>query len=157
MNNDFRLIYAGKTSNTCQLMLRNPSVLVCNNQGRILRFGAHVQIVLSWPTIYFPRPTDDFSVSGLFHFRQHPQTRALARILRLWELPCGEGRKGRFGAFSGCFPAVFLRLKRPPTFPLTRLSPPQIPLFSAFFMDRLTWMSRENTPKSSLKKNREGF
>ena len=67
--------------------------------------------------------------------------------------PCGEGRKGRFGRFSGRFPAVFLRLKRPPTFPLTRLSPPQLSSFSAFFLNSVAWMSRENISKSSPQKN----
>ena len=71
--------------------------------------------------------------------------------------PCGEGIKGRFKRFSRRFPTVFLCLKNPLAFPINRLSPPQILPFSAFFLNSVTWMSRENVSKSSLQKNSRWF
>ena len=105
----------------------------------------------------FAQITSQLPIGGLFRFWQTPQTTALARILRSQIFPCGEGWKGRFGRFSGYFPTVFLRLKRPPTFPLTRHSPPHILPFSAFFLTSVAWMSREKIPKSSPRRTENGF
>ena len=80
-------------------------------------------------------PSMAYPLAGCFVSANLLKLRHLRGFSVSSDSPCGEGRKGHFGRFSGCFPAVFLRLKRPPTFPLTRLFLPQIPPFSAFFMD----------------------
>ena len=62
----------------------------------------------------------------------------------VWQdYPCGEGRKGRLKRFSNCFLAVFLRLKRPPTFPLTRHFSTSNPAILHFFLNSVAWISRE--------------
>ena len=102
-------------------------------------------------------PSMAYPLAGCFVSANLLKQRDL-RGFSVWqEQPCGEGIKGRFEEFSGCFPAVFLRLKRPPTFPLTRLSPPQIPPFSAFFLNSVCMDVKRKHPKIFSAKNREGF
>ena len=83
----------------------------------------------------FPQPVNGLPIGGLFRFCYPTQTATFARTLRSWESPCGKGIKGRFGAFSGCFLLVFLRLKRPLTFPLTRHYSTSNPAILRFFLE----------------------
>ena len=88
-------------------------------------------------------PLTAYPSVGCFVSANLLKLRHLCRFSVWQDYPCGEGIKGRFEEFSGCFPAVFLRLKRPSAFPLNRLSPPQNLTFSAYFLNSVRWMPRE--------------
>ena len=78
-------------------------------------------------------PSMTYPLAGCFVSANLLKQRDL-RGFSVWqEQPYGEGIKGRFKRFSRRFPAIFLRLKITPTFPLNRLFPPQAPHILHFF------------------------
>ena len=80
-------------------------------------------------------PSMAYPLAGCFVSVNLLELRHLCGFSVWQDYPCGEGRKGRFGRFSDCFPAVFLRLKRPPTFPLTRHFSTSKPDILPFFLE----------------------
>ena len=83
----------------------------------------------------FPKPVNGSPVDGLSFFRKSPHARHLRGFSVCGHPPGGERRKGRFGGFSSCLSAVFLRLKRPPAFLLNRHFHPQNADILHFFLE----------------------
>ena len=108
-------------------------------KGRGLAIGERRRRVLNRPCLSDHRfshsPSMAYPLAGCFVSSNLLKLRHLCRFSVWQDPPCGEGRKGRFGRFSDRFSAVFLRLKRTPTFPLTRQFTPQNANILRFFLE----------------------
>ena len=96
-------------------------------------------------------PSMAYPLAGCFVSANLLKLRHLCRFSVCRYSPAEKGEK----AVSVASPDVFLRLKRPPTFPLTRQFPPRNGDFLRFFLNSVVWISRERRRKSSPQRNRE--
>ena len=116
-------------------------------KGREFAISGHQRRIMDSPCLgdhrFSRSPLTAFPSVGCFVSANLLKLRHLRGFSVSSDSPCGEGRKDRFGRFSGRFPAVFLRLKRPPTFPLSQHYSTSNPAILHFFLNSVAWMSRE--------------